>query len=369
MGAYIRYVFMVWSVGFLTATAPSGTLVTLSKYALPPMSESKLRILANEFEVLRAPGGGYEIIIPLEKSQDLVRNFSGAVLLEKDISAGLREAFRNSRIENASASGYHSFVEVQSLLKDTAQKFSSMTQLIPYGRSAKGLPLTALRAGLHLSDGLARPRLMLTAATHGDEIITTEVLLSLMNTLLNRAAAGEPRFVKMLEDHEIIFIPVVNADGFSSQNRYDGSIDPNRSYPYPQHEDQKASPSIAAEMKFVSDYPIVGSIDFHAYSAVVIYPWGYTDHKLDPSIEQTFRDLSVKMTTTNGYRYGEISDIMYISPGSSCDFWYLKYGAISLGIELGRSKSPPPSEFPAYIKEQEESTWIFVESFNPPIKI
>ncbi len=339
--------------------------VVLSKYALTGLTSAESERVARAFEVLKSKDHTLEAVVAKNRLQEFLTLAPQARLLVEDIALQSRHAFRQSRTSMFELTGYHSFDDVQQILKSTSETYADRTVLINYGISAEGHPLTALRVGAHVKEPNSnKPRVLLTAATHGDEIITTEVMLSLINTLLSQARAQDPRMMQILEDHEIVFIPVVNPDGFSHQDRYDGEFDPNRSYPYPGHEDVKASPSVAAELQFIQNYPIAGSIDFHAYSGVVIYPWGYTHQSLDPASLKTFTDISAKMIATNHYQAGPIADIMYIAPGSSVDFYYWKNKSISLGIEMGDDKSPAPSEFPRYIQEQLESTWLFIESFK-----
>lgn len=338
----------------------------LSKYQVF-LSRENLVPLAEKFEVVKHTPLFSEVIVPENDLAIFQKLAPGSLLLQDDITAYPRKAYSKSRTtENETGYRYHSFAEVQDILKKMNSDFSEITQLVQYGKTAKNLPLVALRIGKELSSSneKSRPRLLFTAATHGDEIITTEVLLSLMNTFLSRAKS-EPRFQSMLENFELVFIPVLNPDGFTRQYRYEGNQDPNRSYSFPKDPQRKPTPSIAAEISFVQKYPIAGSIDFHAYSGVIIYPWGYTETPLASAPLKTFHDLSAKMAATNDYHYGSIADIMYIAQGSSCDYFHWTKQSISIGIELGDDKSPDPSEFAKYIQEQEESTWIFIESFKP----
>jgi hypothetical protein len=50
------------------------------------------------------------------------------------------------------------------------------------------------------------PELMITAATHGDEIITPEVVLDLINKMVDGYNGGNQRFLDMVNNREIYFI-------------------------------------------------------------------------------------------------------------------------------------------------------------------
>jgi carboxypeptidase T len=203
---------------------------------------------------------------------------------------------------------------------------------------------------------------MLTAATHGDEIITTEILLNLVEKLL----AGydvDARLKNIVDKNEVYFIPVVNPDGFTRRQRYEGGRDPNRSYPYPEDESIESTPSIAALRAFFHSRPIVGSIDFHAYGEMIMYPWAYTYDHIEAADKAQFHAVTEHMAKTNGYAYGPISEVIYVAKGSSCDYYYWKKKTKALAIEVGSQKAPPPQQIPAYTLEQTEPTWRFLESF------
>jgi predicted deacylase len=154
---------------------------------------------------------------------------------------------------------------------------------------------------------------------------------------------------------------VVNPDGFTATRRYDGPADPNRSYPYPERETATPTPSIAGVIRFFSTHDVKASIDFHAYGELIMYPWAYTHTLVEPAAHSRFDALTAKMAESNRYTYGPISDVIYVAPGSSADYYFWKKGSLSLGIEVGREKVPSPSEFPDYFTSQEESTWRFLE--------
>lgn len=206
------------------------------------------------------------------------------------------------------------------------------------------------------------PELMITSATHGDEIITTEVVLGLIEKLMT-GYGTDARLTKMINEHELYFIPVVNADGFIKRARYDHGQDPNRSYPYPEAPHVESTPSIKALLQFFHSRNFVGSLDFHAYGELTMYPWAYTYDSVAKKDKEIFESLAKKMAATNGYTHGPISDVIYVAKGSSADYYYWSKQTIAFAVEVGNSKSPYPHEIPNYINEQVESTWIFIEHF------
>lgn len=348
----LRFLF---SLLLLPALAQAGSL---SDYLIPSPDSESLVVLSQLFEVGHRDRDGFHIIVP-EEQTDLFRLLAPrAILVDRDISATVRSKLARYRNESLLAERYHSFDEVQAWMKSVESAHPAFVKQIPYGLSQGSRPLVALQVGLDEN----KPALMITAATHGDEVITTEVLMALVNQLVE-GYGRDRRFTQMIDGHRLYFIPVVNVDGFIRTDRYETGRDPNRSYPYPGHEAQSPTPSIRAVINFFQARAIAGSIDFHAYGELIMYPWAYTHDPVPSATKSVFDRLTSHMAETNRYTYGPISDVIYVAPGSSADFYFWKKGSLSLGIEMGQDKAPDPSEFPAYVDSQAESTWRFIEAF------
>lgn len=332
----------------------------LSSYELKDPDAGTLKLVSKFFSLEDRKENSFEVIVPAEQSGLLLSLAPQAKLVDADTAATARARLRSFRENNLIAQDdYHSLAQVQSWVRQTAAAHPELAQVIQYGVSSEARPLLALRLN---SGPAAKPVLMITAATHGDELITTEVLMRLIDTLI-AAHGNDARLSQLVDRHDIYFVPVLNPDGFAIAGRYDGSSDPNRSYPYPGHESAKPTASIAGIIHLFEQIHPVGSIDFHAYGEMIMYPWAYTHDPIDPASRARFDALTSSMAATNHYVYGPISDVIYIAPGSSADYYFWKTKSISLGIEMGTDKIPSPADFPKYVQSQQESTWKFIESF------
>ncbi len=356
--------FSIFMVTFITigagpfAWAQLGdTNQQLSSYRVAGLSESVMLKISERFEITkpdRAPGV-YQIIVPTAQSLEFLQLAPVAELLQKDISADLHRW---------SLLPYRNYSQVIEKLYQIAKQNPGIAKVIQYGQSKSGNPLVALKISDNVEDSTeSEPALMLTAATHGDEIITTEVLLELLDEMVN-GYGSNPRFERMINGTEIYFIPVVNPDGFIRRSRYDNGVDPNRSYPFPGGPtNSKASSCIAPLIEFFESVGFAGSIDIHAYGELVMYPWGYTKDSVTAPDVQKFDDLAAKVASTNSYTYGPIATTIYVAKGSSADYYYWKRQTRAIAIEVGTSKAPSPDKIPSYVDAQRESTWLFVESF------
>ncbi len=341
---------------FFAFTSQAETL-SLSRYSLPYASAGELQLVAKFFTLERAANGGFEVQVPQAQAGFLRSLAPRAEMQEKDVSAANQARLQNFALTHT-AQGYRSFDQVQAWAKALVNARGDLFAINNYGLSRGGRPLTALR--LNADRSVRKPTVMITAATHGDELITTEVLIRLVERLAD-AYGKEDRLTKLVNGLDLYFIPVVNPDGFVATNRYDGMADPNRSYPYPGHENASPTPSIAGLISFASSLSLKASIDFHAFGELIMYPWAYTYDSVDSFHLAMFDALTKHMAEANRYTYGPIAEVIYRAPGSSADYYFWKKGSTSLGIEVGESKIPSPSEIPAYFASQEESTWRFLE--------
>ena len=115
-------------------------------------------------------------------------------------------------------------------------------------------------------------------------------------------------------------------------------------------------------MNFFDAHAIKGSIDFHSFGEMIMYPWAYTYQGI-PN-ETPLDQLTTKMASYNGYAHGQISKVIYVAKGSSADYYYWKKKTMALGIEIGSSYAPPTGQIPQMIQDNLESTWTFVEGIQ-----
>ena len=87
-----------------------------------------------------------------------------------------------------------------------------------------------------------------------------------------------------------------------------------------------SEPESAAVRDFVAGLPnVAGMIDFHSYSQIVLWPWGYTTASPpDAGVLNTVcEDVRAGMSTLGaGYVQGQTSNILYIASGTTNDYVY-----------------------------------------------
>ncbi len=349
---------LILSLLFIVATWAHSPL---SSFDLSVYGDSDKEKISRYFEVVRDEEGQWEAFVPQDQQDFFLALAPLAKPKAADISAELRQRLQEFAQQRfLFGYKYHSWDEFLLWMKNLEETNPTLVRVVEYGKSAQGRPLQAIR----LSGANPKATLLITAATHGDELITSEVVMDFVNRLV-LGFGNESRITKILTDLEIYFVPVVNPDGFVKVQRYDTGQDPNRSYPYPEKTSTTPTASIAGLISLFHAKNFAGTLDFHAFGEMIMYPWAYTRSKIPEPDKANFHRLTQTMAKENRYKYGPISEVIYIAPGSSADYYYWKTRSTSIAIEIGRSKVPNPNSFPAIFASQAESTLQFIESFLP----
>ncbi|MER0482360.1 M14 family metallopeptidase [Streptomyces sp. Edi2] len=256
---------------------------------------------------------------------------------------------------------YHTYDEATKEIDALVAKYPALLSKQVIGTSHEGRALLALKLSKNVAQDEAEPEVLFTAHQHAREHLTVEMALYLLNEFTSKYGT-DPRITKMLDSREIWIIPDLNPDGgaydiasgsFRSwrknrqPNAGSGSVgtDLNRNWDFkwgccggssssPSSETYRGkSPASAPEVQVVSKFVhsrIVGgkqqikaAIDFHTYSELVLWPFGFTNDDTGPGMTQddhdTFATIGKDMATTNGYTPEQSSDL-YITDGAIDDW-------------------------------------------------
>lgn len=321
-----------------------------SEFKIISPSRELMDQVASEFEVLRKVEDGFEVFISTPK----INRFKSLVPQAKLIESNELKSF--------DLNSYRTYESVSAELKSLAVKYPTLAKLEVYGTTKSGHTLYALKVSDNVKINENEPELMITSATHGDELISVEVTMELLNELLS-SYGKDPRLTKMIADHEIFFLPMVNAQGYSGRSRYAGWTDPNRDYPFPEIANRQSVDCIDSLIKFFHAHDFRGSLDIHASGKMVMYPWAYTKAAPETNDERNFDYLVKSMAELNNYKAGQISKVIYVAKGSSADYYYWKNKTTAIAVELTTTKVPAYSKVPEVVDEAREMIWRFIENF------
>lgn len=258
------------------------------------------------------------------------------------------------------------------------------------GKSYQGRDIVAIKVSDNVATDENEPEVLLTFHQHAREHLTVEMALYLLREL-GAGYGSDSRVTNMVNGREIWIVPDLNPDGGEydiatgsyrswRKNRQPNSgssyvgTDLNRNWNYKwgccggssgstsSETYRGASAESAPEVKVVADFVrsrVVGGkqqiragIDFHTYSELVLWPFGYTT--ADTATGMTaddaaaFRTVGRKMAASNGYTPEQSSDL-YITDGSIDDYLWGSQKIFDFTFEMYPTSSSgggfyPPDE-------------------------
>jgi carboxypeptidase T len=266
--------------------------------------------------------------------------------------------------------GYHTYAEVTTELQKTMADHPAIAQLSSVGKSYEGRNLNLLKISDNVATDENEPEVLFTCNQHAREHLSTEMCLHIVQRFTD-GYTTDSKIKNMVDTHEIYVIPNVNPDGSEydiSGGRYHSwrktrkpasssssaiGTDPNRNWGYrwgccggssssPSSETYRGTaafsePETRAVSDFVNAHQIKAHIDFHTYSELVLWPFGYTTSDtatgMTAAEAKRFQDLGKQMAATNRYTAEQSSDL-YITDGDINDWAWGTHKILSFTFEM-----------------------------------
>ncbi|WP_418153525.1 M14 family metallopeptidase [Actinoalloteichus caeruleus] len=262
--------------------------------------------------------------------------------------------------------GYHDFAEVTSELRRTVSEHPDIARMSSIGASHEGRDLWLLSIG---TPGPDVPEVLFTCSQHAREHLTTEMCLRIVERFTD-GYGTDPDITRVVDGRVIHVVPVVNPDGkeydiatgqFRSwrKNRQGQGTDLNRNWGHqwgccggssgsPGSSTYRgaaafSAPETARVRDFVASRVVGGEqritahIDWHTYSELVLWPYGYTYAETGPGLTardaRVFATLGRQLAATNGYTPMQASGL-YITDGSIDDWMWAAHGIWSYTFEM-----------------------------------
>ena len=289
--------------------------------------------------------------------------------------------------------GYHTVEAVYGLLDAWQSAAPTLAEGFTYGvswdKQTPGGPAGYDLRGITITNRLRtgpKPAFILLAAMHPRELVTTEIALRFVEYLLTRYGE-DPDVTWLLDEHQVVVFPMINPDGRKdaeqgvlqrkNKNTVGGpcptdpptyaaqpGVDLNRNFGF-RWETGNGSPGDPCAQTFGglapdSEPEVVALenwlreifrtrrgpgdhdpapdttegivISLHAYSNLVLWPWGYTE---DPAPNGAdLAGLGSKLATYNGYQPMKITDL-YRASGATDDWVYGTFGVPMFTFEIG----------------------------------
>ena len=314
----------------------------------------------------------------------------------------------------AADSNYHDYAEVTAETAAVAAAYPSLVTRQSIGTTYQGRTIWALKVSDNVATDEAEPEVLFTANQHAREHLTVEMALYLLNELTSKYAT-DARIKNIVDSREIWIIPTVNPDGAEfdvstgsyamwRKNRQPNAgstaigTDLNRNWgfqwgccggssgTFSSETYRGASAFSAPETQRVRDFVqsrVVGGvqqiktgIDFHTYSELVLWPYGYTTADttttMSADVRNTFATLGQNMAGTNGYTPEQASDL-YIADGAIDDWLWGTQGIFAYTFEMYPTTSnpgfyPPDEAIPTQTTRNREAVLRLLEISDCPYK-
>ncbi|MFE9258640.1 M14 family metallopeptidase [Streptomyces sp. NPDC006879] len=258
-------------------------------------------------------------------------------------------------------SRYHNYAEMNAEIDQRLAQYPNIMRRQVIGKSYQGRDLVAIKISDNVASDEDEPEVLFTHHQHAREHLTVEMALYLLREF-GSGYGSDPRITSMVNSREIWIVPDLNPDGGEydiatgsyrswRKNRQPNSgswavgTDLNRNWDYKwgccrgssgskgSETYRGAAPESSPEVKAVSDFvrsrvvggkqQIKAAIDFHTYSELVLWPYGWTTADTAPGLTLDDRDafaaVGRQMAASNGYTPEQSSDL-YITDGSIDDW-------------------------------------------------
>ncbi|MFJ1806467.1 MULTISPECIES: M14 family metallopeptidase [unclassified Streptomyces] len=287
-------------------------------------------------------------------------------------------------------SKYHNYAEMTAEIDQRIAAYPGIMSKRVIGKSYQGRDIVAVKISDNVATDEAEPEVLFTHHQHAREHLTVEMALYLIREL-GAGYGSDSRVTNMVNGREIWIVPDLNPDGGEydvatgsyrswRKNRQPNSgssyvgTDLNRNWNYKfgccggssgstsSETYRGASAESAPEVKVVADFvrsrivggkqQITAGIDFHTYSQLVLWPFGYTTADTATGMtaddNAAFKAVGQQMAASNGYTAEQSSDL-YITDGSIDDYLWGTQKIFSYTFEMYPSSASgggfyPPDE-------------------------
>ncbi|MFD9393661.1 M14 family metallopeptidase [Streptomyces sp. NPDC060000] len=287
-------------------------------------------------------------------------------------------------------SKYHNYAEMTAEIDQRIAAYPGIMSKRVIGKSYQGRDIVAVKISDNVATDEAEPEVLFTHHQHAREHLTVEMALYLIREL-GAGYGSDSRVTNMVNGREIWIVPDLNPDGGEydiasgsyrswRKNRQPNSgssyvgTDLNRNWNYKfgccggssgstsSETYRGASGESAPEVKVVADFvrsrivggkqQITAGIDFHTYSQLVLWPFGWTTADTATGMtaddNAAFKAVGQKMAASNGYTAEQSSDL-YITDGSIDDYLWGTQKIFSYTFEMYPSSASgggfyPPDE-------------------------
>jgi len=311
---------------------------------------------------------------------------------------------------------YHNYAEMVTEVNQIVAQYPAIASKRVLGKTYENRDIVAVKISDNVGTDEAEPEVLYDANHHAREHITVEMAVYLLHLFADNYAT-DSRIRDIVNSREIWIVPSVNPDGAEydvatgryrswRKNRQPNSgssnvgTDLNRNYGYrwgccggssgSTSSETYRGPSAfsAPETRVIRDFVdsrVVGGVqqikavmDFHSYSELVLWPFGYTTANTPTGMTadqyNTFATFGRQMAATNNYTPEQSSDL-YIADGVLLDWLWATHKIFAYTFEMyprgssGGGFYPPASVITRETTRNREAALRLAEVADCPYRV
>lgn len=254
---------------------------------------------------------------------------------------------------------YHDVGEINQYLDDVALEHTELASVIELGLSAEGRAVRVLRLGKG-PEG-KKPGIFVNAAHHGDEKVSTESAISVIQYVLTN---HKSKFLtQVLNSFDLYVQPLVNPDGHARGLRFAPvGVDPNRDYAYPGSNNAFKLSEVRLVRDFLKAYDIRAAVALHSGMEGVLWPFCFANTQ--PRDQKVFRKLARSAAKAMGMGYFAQSFVDYPSKGEFIDYAYITHGTLALTFEVSSYHQPKVSDLKFVVSRATLGVMDFIRNID-----
>lgn len=303
-------------------------------------------------------------------------------------------------------SGYHDYAEMVADINALVAAHPTIAQKSSIGLSYEGRDMPLIKISDNVATDENEPEILFDHHQHAREHLTVEMALYIMHLLVDNYGT-DSRITNLVNSREFWIVPDMNPDGGEydiatgsyrswrknrQPNASNVGTDLNRNWSYQwgccggssgttssetyRGPSAFSAPETQRLRNFVNSRVVGGvqqikaNVDWHTYSQLVLWPYGYTTTNTTPNLnadtQSAYATLGAAIAPS-GYTPEQASDL-YIADGTIIDWMWATHGIFSYTIELypGPSGSgggfyPPDEQIVPQTTRMRETVLLFSE--------
>ncbi|MCD6163449.1 MAG: immune inhibitor A [candidate division Zixibacteria bacterium] len=380
----VRFLTIIIAI-FLTVSA--GADIYKQIRVLDTSSETITRL--SGFDIVDFQPDQYIEIIADSLAYNLIKVWGLPIeIIHEDLTA-----FYQSRYPvGTTMGGFRTYSETMAALDSLASNYPALVApKVSIGQTHEGRDLWMVKVSDNPGVDENEPEIFIDGLHHAREPVTVDICVEFIKELSENYGI-DPDITDLVDNNEFFIVPIVNPDGYeynrqtnpsgggmwrkNRRNNGDGSygVDPNRNYPYFWGYDNSGSsgytssntyrgptpgsePEIQALMSFIESHDFAWIQNFHSYSNLCLWSWGYYDG-INENVSEYWEYFGNYAHNTMGYAAGTAWQLLYNTNGDANDWAWgerqSKRKVYAITHEVGNSSDgfwPSLARIPVLINE------------------